>query len=290
MNPLLPTLALLLPLTLHAATDQALLDQLSTAGMSPRTNDSGDLIAIYKFAPDGQLPVETWEALRTEKHLKTLNGMRLQSRDLEQLGKLEQIEELIIGGGSKFDEADLAHLAAMPNLRYLNFHHIRDWEGDGFEHFEGNESVETLKLHNLRPFKGGAYPHIAKMEGLKEIEITANIHGFEALEPLRGHPSLEALIYPVKGETMDAFLEFSTSLPHLKEFLLLLPSGELTPLTQGQVSLLASLPHLERLRAINLGMTQAQAETLEAARPGLEISLRKKEETHGDSVPMEPLP
>jgi len=290
MKPLICALLFLCPLMLRSATDPGLLDRLTAAGMSPRTNDAGELVAIYKFKPEGQLPAEVWQQLQSEENLKTLNGMKLKSEDVRQIAKLKQVEELVIGGGSTFEEDDLAALAAMPKLRYLNFHHIRGWEGSGFEHFVGNESVKTLKLHNLRPFKGSAYPGVAGMKGLEEIEITANIHGFEPVAALAGHPNLEAVIYPVREDSLDAFLDFASSLPSLKEVHLLLPSGKLTPLSSDQIAKINGLKNLEHLRAINLGLTQAQADLLKAAHPELEISLRKKEEVHADSVPMEPLP
>lgn len=270
------------------AEDRALAESLEQAGMSPRVDDAGQLEAVYRFAPDGTLPEATWEALAGSS-VRILNASKVTPEDLHQIGQVASLEELVIGGGSTFREDDLAALTLLPKLRLLNLHHLKDFEGNGFGHFVGNGSVEELVLHNLRPFRGSAYEGIAGMQNLKALEVTAVLHGIEALEPLRGHPTLERFTFPVREESIGATLDLAASWPQLHELHLLFPSGKLTLIHDQQIEVLAEMSGLTHLRASNLGLTEAQAHHLREKLPGLKIELRRKSEVHAESEPMAPL-
>lgn len=290
MRLLLVLLSLLIANLLSAESPE-LLAELEGAGFKPRANDEGELTAIYGFKPDGGLTPELWAVIQSSPNLTTINSSQMDSEDLRETARIEALETLAIGGGGEAEEADYATLSALPNLKRLNLHHLKNFEGEkAFSTFEEAEKLEHLTIHNCRPFRGSAFVEIAEIPNLREIELTALLIDIEDLEPLKRHASLESLILPVKSANLDAFLELATSLPQLKELFLLCPKGQYTRLNDQQFESLNALPQLKGLRAINLGLTETQVDTLVETHPGLEVELRKKDETHGKSEPMQPLP
>jgi len=289
MRYLLVSLILVTANFLHAESPE-LLSKLEEAGFSPRANNEGELTAIYGFNPDGSLSPELWAVIQSSPELITINSSKMDGEDLRETARIQSLETLVIGGGGEAEESDYATLAALPNLKRLNLHHLKNFEGaKAFSNFEDAEKLEHLTIHNCRPFRGSALPEIAEIPNLKEIEFTALLIDMEDLAPLEGHPALESLILPVKPANMDAFLELATSLPQLKEISFLCPRGDFTRLDEPQFASLNAIPNLHRIRGINLGLTASQVEALVKEHPGMEIELRVKKESHGKSEPMEPL-
>jgi len=287
---LLPVLLGLATLSLQAESPE-LLAILEEAGFRPKADEEGELVAIYQFAPAGKVTPELWAVLEATPTLTTINGSKMNGPDLREVAKIHSLEHLVIGGGGEAQPADYATLAALPNLKHLNLHHLRDFTGVGAFVYFDESPLEQLTIHNCRPFDPQVVEEIARIPKLCELELTALQIGIEDLAPLEGHASLASLTLPVDAKSMPAFLELTGSLPALTELQVLCPIREegFVRLSPEQFAMLNALHGLRKLRTVNLGLTQAQVDALKAEHPELELDLRAKTEMHEKSEPMEPL-
>jgi len=257
--------------------------QLADIGARIKRDRAGDIIGISSFKPQGKLPAEAWDRLAATPTLVWLQGARLTAEDLQNVGRLESLERVNLGGGT-FSDDDLKSWKNLRKLANLHLHHMRGLDGTFLRHFVDSDALQHVTIHNFRPFKAAGIPLLAKMPQLESLHLTAVRTSLEDLKPLRGHPGLKEVT--IGTEDLAALVDFMATLPKIESVELF--QKKMAPVDAETIDKLIGMKHLRHVRSVNLGFTHAQFDRLLAAHPGLTIDMRKDDGGHTDSYPVEP--
>jgi len=249
--------------------------------LKPRLNDEGDLHAVYGIKGEMEISDAVWQALVDTPSLRHVQAVRLSMEDVSYIGEMNQLTYLNLSGGSLDFDAAMAHIGKLEHLEELNLHHSRNFSGEGCRHLPKLQNLRHLVFHNIRPFNAeGIIESVAQLPNLRSLHLTALIHlPMTSLEPLRGHPKLESLIYPQQDE-IPQFLDLLSSMPSINEVMILSKPGELQILNEDCINGLLKLDGLETIEMHNVTLSERDYEKLSEKFSDAQIELWQRESYH----------
>lgn len=194
-----------------------------------------------------------------ELHLQNSDHRRITQRGIDALAKLTKLERLSLQG-LPITDADMRHIAAMPNLRVLRLS-SRNLTKAGVEHLQGLKNLRVLALDGC-PIGDKGLEAIAPMHKLERLSLgRVGIKG-DGLSHLSGLLNLNWLCLP-GNEIEDGDIEALKPLGKLKQLDL---AGN--PITDESVAALAAFRRLEFIRFERTKITDEGIARFEKASPG----------------------
>ncbi|HET6327086.1 MAG TPA: protein kinase [Planctomycetaceae bacterium] len=237
----------------------------------------GGSVTLDDGHSSGPIDIQPGQTLPTGDFKLTKVGLEntnFNAADLEQLGALANVQELILSGTQTTDtglghlrgltrltsltldrtqvtDVGLAHLVGMTPLKTLSLKHTSVTDV-GLQHLEGLANLESLALEGTRVSDAGL-PHILRLTALNTLDLTNTSVTDAGLKQLQNLGQLESL--RLNGtQVTDAGLETLVALRKLHALML-----EWTPVTDAGLKQLQGLPQLDKLwlrgtRVTNAGL------------------------------------
>jgi hypothetical protein len=204
------------------------------------------------------------------------------NKGFEHIGKLEQLETLVIGTSEDVFDAGIGHLAKLKklitldagssmtniglkiigtfaHLKHLNIAGSEQINGEGLEHLVQLTELETLSLNSCDKIEDNGITHVAKLPKLYRLDLTWTAitnNGLQRLAPLQSLRHLE--IAGCDGITNDG-MQHIAKLTHLQSLAI---SGEDNPIKPEGFEALSGLQELTALKVEDCKIKDSVFESL----------------------------